>query len=99
MVVEEVIVDWNNNVAITLALPIDSEPTTEDSLSVQTLATVQTLEPSSDGHNGNGKLRYSWAVGLGPFKLGRIARQQPAVQGGAVEDKRGARPRGHPEAD
>ena len=47
MVVEEVIVDWNNNVAITLALPIDSEPTTEDSLSVQTLATVQTLEPSS----------------------------------------------------
>ena len=28
---------------------------------------------SSDGHNSNGKLRYSWAVDLGPFKLGRIA--------------------------
>ena len=30
---------------------------------------------SSDGHNSNGKLRYSWAVDLGPFKLGRIARE------------------------
>ena len=37
MVVEEVIVDRNNNVDITLAIPIDSKPTTEDSVSVQTL--------------------------------------------------------------
>ena len=36
MVVEEVIVDRNNNVDITLAIPIESEPTTEDSVSVQT---------------------------------------------------------------
>ena len=46
MVVEEVIVHRNNNVDITLAIPIESEPTTEDSVSVQTLANVQTLEPS-----------------------------------------------------
>ena len=46
MVVEEVIVHRTNNVDITLAKPIESEPTTEDSVSVQTLANVQTLEPS-----------------------------------------------------
>ena len=39
MVVEEVIVHRNNNVDITLAKPIESEPTTEDSVSVQTLET------------------------------------------------------------
>ena len=44
MVVEEVIVDRNDNVDITLSIPIESEPTTEDSLYVQTLAYVQTLE-------------------------------------------------------
>ena len=71
MVVEEVIVHRNNNVDITLAKPIESEPTTEDSVSVQTLANVQTLEPSFAGHNGHGKLRYSWAADLGPFKPGR----------------------------
>ena len=59
MVVEEVIVDRNDNVDITLAIPIESEPTTEDSVS------VQTLEHPFDGHNRHGKLRYSWAVGLG----------------------------------
>ena len=64
MVVEEVIVDRNNNVDITLAIPIDSEPTTEDSVSVQTLANVTTLEPLFDGLNRHGKLRYSWAVYL-----------------------------------
>ena len=53
MVVEEVIVDRNDNVDITLAIPIDSTPTTEDSVS------VQTLEPSYQRHNSNGKLRYS----------------------------------------
>ena len=44
MVVEEIIVDRNDKVVITLAIPIESEPTTEDS--VQTLENVQTLEPS-----------------------------------------------------
>ena len=62
MVVEEIIVDRNDKVVITLAIPIESEPTTEDS--VQTLENVQTLEPSSVRHNSNGKLRYSWAVDL-----------------------------------
>ena len=38
MVVDEVIVHRNDNVDITLAIPIESEPTTEDSVSVQTLA-------------------------------------------------------------
>ena len=66
MVVEEVIVDRNDNVDITLAIPIDSKATTEDSVS------VQTLEPSLFGINKHGRLRYSWAVGLGPFKPGRI---------------------------
>ena len=44
MVVEEVIVDRNDNVDITLAIPIDSKATTEDSVSVQTLEHVQTLD-------------------------------------------------------
>ena len=69
MVVEEVIVHRNNNVDITLAKPIESEPITEDSVS------VQTLEPSFAGHNRHGNLRYSWAVDLGSFKRVRIARQ------------------------
>ena len=43
MVVEEVIIDKNDNVDITLAIPVDSKPTTEDSVS------VQTLEPLSSG--------------------------------------------------
>ena len=30
---------------------------------------------SSGRHNSNGKLRYSWEVYLGRFKLGRITRQ------------------------
>ena len=103
MVVEEVIVDRNDNVDITLAIPIDSKPTTEDSVSVRTLESVQNLEPSSDGHNRHGKLRYSWAVDLGPFKLGRIARQQrapqpPAGESGAAGNGRGARPSEHTEA-
>ena len=36
MIVEEVIVRRNNNVDITLAIPIESEPSTEDPVSVQT---------------------------------------------------------------
>ena len=39
MVVEEVIVDRNDNVDITLTIPIESEPATEDSV------TVTLLEP------------------------------------------------------
>ncbi len=41
MVVDEVIVDRNDNVDITLAIPIESEPTTEDSV------TATFLTPSS----------------------------------------------------
>ena len=63
---EEVIVDRNNSVDIALAVPIEREPTTEDFVSVQTLA------PSFDGLNRHGKLKCSWEVGLGPFKPGRI---------------------------
>ena len=46
MVVDEVIVHRNDNVDITLAIPIESEPTTEDSVSLQTLANLTTLETS-----------------------------------------------------
>ena len=46
MVVEEVIVHRNDNVDITLAIPIESGPTTEDSVSVTTLTNVTTLEPT-----------------------------------------------------
>ena len=46
MFVEEVIIDRNDNVDITLAIPVDSKPTTDDSVSVQTLEAVQTQEPS-----------------------------------------------------
>ena len=68
-VVEEVIVHKNDNVDLTLAIPTESEPTTEDSVSVQTLESIQTLEPSFGGLNRHGKLKYSWAVALGPFKI------------------------------
>ena len=71
MVVDEVIVHRNDNVDITLAIPIESEPTTEDSVSVQTLANVTTLETSLSRLNRHGKLKYSWAVDLGPFKIAR----------------------------
>ena len=33
--------------------------------------TGQNQEPSFDGHNRHGNLRYAWAVDLGPFKPGR----------------------------
>ena len=69
MVVEEVIVHRNDNVDITLAIPIENEPTEDDSV------VATTFTPSSGRHNSNGKLRYSWEVDLGPFKLGRITRQ------------------------
>ena len=65
---EEVIIDRADNVNITLAIPVDGKPTMEDSVSVQTLGNVQTLEHSFDVHNRQEKLRYSWAVDLGPLK-------------------------------
>ena len=65
MVVEEVIVDRNDNMDITLAIPTKSEPTLGDSV------TVTSLTPSFHGHNRHGNLRYAWAVDLGPFKPGR----------------------------
>ena len=40
--------------------------------------TWQDQEPSFARHNSNGKLRYSWVVDLGPFKLGRSASQSIA---------------------
>ncbi len=46
MVVDEVIVHRNDKVDIMLAIPIESEPTTEDSVSVQILANLTTLESS-----------------------------------------------------
>ncbi len=49
MVVDEVIVHRNDNVDITLAIPIESEPITEDSVSVHTLANLTTLETSPCG--------------------------------------------------
>ena len=75
MVVEEVIIDRNDNVNITLAIPVDSKPTTEDSVSVQTFENVQTLEHSFGGLNRHRKLKYSWGVDLGPFKPGQVIRQ------------------------
>ena len=69
MVGEEVIFDRDDNVDITLAIPIESEPTTEDSV------TVISLTPSFGGLNRHGKLKYSWSVGLGSFKPGQIVRQ------------------------
>ena len=42
MVVEEVIVDRNDNVDIPLAIPIKSEPTTEDSVTATFLTLLAT---------------------------------------------------------
>ena len=50
---------------------------TSDSCIVTVGATKRTSrEPSFDGLNRHGKLKYSWAVDLGPFKLGRIAKPE-----------------------
>ena len=55
MVGDEVIVHRNDNVDITLAILIESEPTTEDSVSVQTLAKLNRYFPywESSGSKGN----------------------------------------------
>ena len=42
---------------------------------VQAHLTGQNQEPSFNGLNRHGTLKYSWAVGLGPFKPGQIVRQ------------------------
>ena len=44
MVMEDVVIDGNNIMDVTLAIRIESKPTTE--VSVQTFENVQTLEPS-----------------------------------------------------
>ena len=88
MVVEEVIVDRNDNVDITLAIPIESEPTTEDSVSVQTLADVTTLEPSFDGLNSKRKTQV--LVG-GRFESSPVGEADPQM-GGPPPSRRLVRP-------
>ena len=58
MVVEEVVIDGNNNVDVTLAIPIENEPTKDDPV-------ASTPESSPwVRHNSFGKLRYSCVVKL-----------------------------------
>ena len=79
MVVEQVVIDRDNNVDITLAIPIDDDPREPDSPEPDSFepesVAVASEEPSFDGLNRHGKLKCSWEVGLGPFKPGRIFRQ------------------------
>ena len=70
MVVEEVVIDRNNNVDITLAIPIDDDFPEPNSPETDYVAIVS-KEPLCVRLNSNGKLRYAWAVDLGPFKPGR----------------------------
>ena len=76
--VEEVVIDRDNNVDITLALPIDDnshEPESPETGAPEPeCVLIGSQEPSFFGINKHGKLRYSWAVGLGPFKPGRTFR-------------------------
>ena len=65
---------------LTYTVPMPSDGVTSESASV--LDFVKSGGPdltksrtSFVRHNSNGKLRYSWAVDLGPFKPGRNARQ------------------------
>ena len=80
MLVEQVIIDRNNNVDITLAIPIDDdspEPGSPEPESPEPeCVSIGSQESSFFGINKHGKLRYSWAVGLGPFKPGRIFRAE-----------------------
>ena len=58
MVVEEVVIDGNNNVDVTLAIPIENEPTKEDPV-------AGTPESSPwVRHNSFGKLRHLCVVEL-----------------------------------
>ena len=78
MVVEQVVIDRDNNVDITMALPIDCdspEPDSPEPESPEPESVAIASDTSSSGRdNSYGKLRYSWAVELGRFKLGRIGR-------------------------
>ena len=69
MVVDQVVIDRDNNVDITLAIPIDddsSDPHSPDPESPKTdSVAIASKESSLDRHNSHGKLRYSWSVGLG----------------------------------
>ena len=63
---------------------------------------IVNCECSFDGLNRHEKLKFSWAVDLGPFKPGQIVRewrvpQPPAGEGGAVGNGRRARPSEHTE--
>ena len=69
MVVEEVVIDRDNNVNITLTIPIDDNSPEPESVA------IASKESSFGGLSRHGKLKYSWAVGLGPFKPGQIVRQ------------------------
>ena len=72
MVVEQVVIDRNNNVDITLAIPVDDdfpEPNSPEPDSPETdSVALASKEPSCERRNSNGKLRFSWAVDLGTSK-------------------------------
>ena len=74
MLVEQVIIDRDNNVDITLAIPIDYDSSDPDSPDPECVS-IGSQESSFGGLSRHGKLKYSWAVGLGPFKPGQIVRQ------------------------
>ena len=79
MIVEQVVIDKDNNVDITLAIPIDDnspEPGSPEPESPEPeCVSIGSQESSLSGLNSDGNVRYSWAVDSGPSKLGRIARQ------------------------
>ena len=65
-----------NEATLTCTISMPSDGVTSEGASVLDLARQgyqggQNREPSFDGHNRHGKLRYSWAADLGPFKPGR----------------------------
>ena len=68
MVVEQVVIDRDNNVDITLAIPIDDhypEPNSNEPDSPETdSAAITSRESSWAGHNRHEELQYSWAVDL-----------------------------------
>ena len=68
MLVEQVIIDKDNNVNITLAIPIDDDSSDPDSPDPESpepeCVSIGSQESSFVRHNSNGKLRYSWAVDL-----------------------------------
>ena len=75
MVLEQVVIDRDNNVDITLAIPIDDDSSDPDSPEPDSpepdYVAVASNTSSFDGHNRHVNLRYAWIVDLGPFKPGR----------------------------